>query len=233
MEKNRLSKIMAAAGVASRRACEQLIFDGQVKVNGKIVKVPQTMVSLDTDNILVNGMPINAREEKVYYILNKPKGYLCTSKRIGDKKIVLDLFPNCPLRLFTAGRLDRETLGLLIVTNDGHFANKVMHPSSEITKEYLVKTEQEVTEDHLKIIRKGAFADGDWVRPLKALKVRKGTIKICVAEGKKREVRSLVEKADLKILELKRIRIGGLTLGDLPVGKYRTLTEHERETIFQ
>ena len=150
--KNRLSKVLASCGVASRRKAEELIFDGNVSVNGSVCIVPQTQVDLDHDDIRVFGNRLENIEKKVYYLLHKPRGYICSSKKVGSKKIVLDLFDGLPYRLFTVGRLDRETSGLLVVTNDGHFANQLIHPSNEIPKEYLVKTQQEITHEHLQAI---------------------------------------------------------------------------------
>ena len=230
--KKRLSKALAAAGVASRRQAEELIFAGRVSVNGIIITTPQTLVSLDTDSILVENQKIFTEERKLYFLLNKPKGYICSNARVGSKRIVSDLFVAERERLFTVGRLDRETTGLLIVTNDGNFANKVIHPSANITKEYLVKTQQEPFHEQLVEISKGVNIDGDWVKPVKVTKVRKGTIKVIVKEGKKREVRLLVQQAGLEVLELKRIRIGGLLLGDIPEGSYREMTEADKESIF-
>ncbi len=231
--KKRLSKALAAAGVASRRQAEELIFAGKVSVNGKVVRVPQTLVSWKVDTICVDNKKLKKEEKKLYFLLNKPKGFICSNARIGTKKIVSDLFQSVPERLFTVGRLDRDTTGLLIVTNDGHFANQVIHPSANITKEYLVKTNLEPFHEQLLQISKGIEIDGDWVRPVKVTKVRDSTIKVVVREGKKREVRLLVEKTGLKVLELKRIRIGGLLLGGLPVGSYRNLTESDRESLFR
>lgn len=231
-EKKRLSKAMAAAGVASRRACEEMIFQGRVKVNGTVVLLPQTLVSVEKDEILVDGQRILKEEGKVYYLLNKPHGFICSNARIGSKKLVLDLFAGLPYRLFTVGRLDRDTTGLLIVTNDGHFANRVIHPSSNISKEYLVKTSQEITDVHLKAIGKGSRIENVHIRPVRVMKVRKGTLKVTVKEGKKREVRLLVQNAGLDILELSRIRIGGLTLGPIPEGTYREMTDAEKDMIF-
>jgi 23S rRNA pseudouridine2605 synthase len=229
--KQRLSKTLANAGIASRRACEELIFNGRVKVNGETALLPQTMVD-QNDQILVDEKPINQIEPKVYYILNKPSGYLCTSKVTKNTKIILDLFKDVGLRLYTVGRLDKETKGLLLVTNDGHFANKVMHPSSDINKEYLVKTDHEISADHLIAISSGTLVEGVFVSPVKVTKVRKGTLKIVIAEGKKREVRQLLHAAGLEVLELTRIRIGGLKLGLLPIGQWRELTEKEKTLIF-
>ncbi len=230
MESKRLSKALAAAGIASRRACEEIIFAGRVKVNGQVIKVPQTQVDWQADRIHVDEVLVTAEQKKVYYMLNKPAGYLCTNMRPGKKPIVLDLFPDSE-RLFTVGRLDKDTTGLLLVTNDGHFANEVIHPSSNIIKEYLVKTLQEIEGHHLETLAEGARVDNKWVKPVSVTKVRRGNFKICVKEGKKHEVRIIAERAKLKIVELTRIRIGGLVLAQLPVGEYRTLSKQDRDCI--
>lgn len=230
--KIRLSKFLAAAGVAARRTCEEIIFAGRVTVNGVIVLVPQTLVD-DRDKITVDRKAIKAAEQKVYYILNKPAGYVCTARQTPNTKIVLDLFADEPHRLFTVGRLDKDTQGLLLVTNDGHFANKVIHPSADIHKEYLAKTDVEITADHLKAISNGTLVEGIFVKPVKVSKVRRGTVKVTISEGKKREVRLLLEAAGLKINELTRIRIGGLLLGPLPTGSWRAMSEKEKELIFE
>ena len=232
-ETQRLSKTLAACGVASRRACEDLIFAGRVKVNGKIVKLPQTMVSIDSDLLEVSGQKVNQAQKKVYYILNKPHGYICSSKRVCSKKIILDLFAGEEQRLFTIGRLDRDTTGLLLVTNDGHFADKVIHPRNNIAKEYLVKTRNEITHENLVSLSKGTLIEGKWIKPRSVKKIRHGAIKIVVKEGKKREVRLMIQNAGLDLVSLKRIRIGGLLLGKLNEGGYRPLAENERDSIFQ
>jgi len=232
-KKKRLSKALAAAGIASRRAAEEIIFEGRVKVNGCVVTVPQTLVDWEQDTILVDEAPIRGEEKKVYFILNKPHGYICSNTRLGSKKLVIDLFSHLNLRLFSVGRLDRDTTGLLLITNDGHFANRVIHPSANILKEYLVKTSQEITDLHLKSISKGTYIEECWIKPVKVEKVRKGTLKVVVKEGKKREVRLLVQNAGLEILELSRIRIGGLRLGPIPEGTYRELTESDKQELFQ
>lgn len=232
MEKKRLSKALAAAGVASRRAAEELIFEGRVQVNGKTVKLPQHHIDWKNDQIKVDGELLKSEQKKVYYLLNKPPGFICTSARPGKHRIVLDLFPESGARLFTVGRLDKETAGLLIVTNDGHFANRVIHPSSNVIKEYIVKTLQEITPEHLESLSQGARVDEKWVRPTSVHKVRKGTFKICVKEGKKHEVRIMAERAGLKVVELTRTRIGALTLGNLPLGAYRILSESDKTQIF-
>jgi 23S rRNA pseudouridine2605 synthase len=226
--KKRLNKTLAAAGIASRRGCEELIFAGRVTVNGKTVLLPQTLVDLSCDTIQVYGKTIEQEEKKVYFLLNKPAGLICTNvqKKLGAKR-VLDLFSHLPYRLFTAGRLDQATQGLIIVTNDGAFANRVIHPSFNVSKEYLAKVEQEITFDHLKLLSEGVQIENTFVRPLAVKKIRRGTLKIVVAEGKKHEVRHLLAAAKLSVRELTRLRIGPLILGNLASGEYRELTAQE------
>ncbi len=232
MEKQRLAKILAHAGVASRRHSEELIREGRVSVNGEVAELPQTMVDPSVDKILFDGDPISSKKNRVAYILNKPKRHLCSNARVKETdRLVIDLFPE-DQRLFTVGRLDKDTTGLLLVTNDGQLANKVMHPSSNITKEYLVRTNKEITDVHLKAISAGTEIDDVFVKPVRVKKIRRGTLKVVVKEGRKHEVRLLVGRAGLPVKELSRIRIGGLTLGNLPVGRWRPLTNAERDAIF-
>ncbi len=234
MLKKRLSKALAAAGVASRRACEELIFQGRVKVNGQVVLIPQTLVTVGTDEITVNGEPITVEEDKVYYLLNKPAGYVCSARGGPSTKLVLELFKDADQRrLFTVGRLDKDTEGLLVVTNDGHFANNMIHPSANIQKEYLAKTDQEIAHEHLVAIGHGTLVEGVFVKPIKVEKVRRGVLKITLSEGKKHEVRLLLAAAGLEVKELTRIRLGSLVLGALPVGSWRLLTEKERNAFLR
>ncbi|MCH9609718.1 MAG: Ribosomal large subunit pseudouridine synthase B [Chlamydiales bacterium] len=225
MSKIRLNKALKT--VASRRAAEKLIFAGRVSVSGKVVLTPQTMVN-EGDEIAVDGKPIKWEPRKVYFLLNKPPGYICTAKE-GKAKRVLDLFEDSSFRLFTVGRLDQETSGLLLVTNDGDFANQIAHPSFNVPKEYLVKCTEEITDIHLKLLSRGAVVQGTVVRPLSVKKLRRGTLKIVVGEGKKHEVRLLIKAANLTLLDLKRIRIGPLALDNLAPGSYRELSSKELE----
>jgi 23S rRNA pseudouridine2605 synthase len=187
----RLSKALAAAGVASRRACEELIFDGKVSVNGEIVLLPQTLVSWEKDDISIDGETLKREQEKVYFMLNKPKGYICSSTRLGSKKLVVDLFAHLNLRLYTVGA------------------------------------------EHLISISKGGLVENTWVKPANVKKVRRGTLTVSVHEGKKREVRLLVQKAGLDIVSLHRIRIGALVLGNLEVGEFRPLTDKEKQLLLK
>ena len=228
----RLSKTLAAAGIASRRGCEKLIFEGKVTVNGKVVLIPQTHVDITQDDIRFEDQRIHAEQNKVYYTLNKPRNVICSNQRLGRKKLVIDLFPQ-EKRLFSVGRLDRDTTGLLIVTNDGDFAQRVIHPRANLEKEYLVKTKQEITHDHLTSMSKGIYIDGVLVRPVRLVKVRRNVVKVIVKEGKKHEVRLLVAKAGLSLLSLHRIRIDSLFLGKLSEGSFREMSEKEKEAIFK
>ncbi|XP_031503236.1 putative ribosomal large subunit pseudouridine synthase SVR1, chloroplastic isoform X2 [Nymphaea colorata] len=229
-EPQRLSKVLAAAGVASRRGSEELIFDGRVTVNGSVCKSPQTRVDHFRDVIYVNGNRLAKKlPPKLYFAVNKPKGYICSS---GEKesKLVLSLFdeywkswaktnPGTPKpRLFTVGRLDVATTGLLIVTNDGDFAQTLTHPSSQLTKEYIAAIEGNVNKRHLQAISEGTVIDGIHCRPdsVELLPAQphnsRPRVRIVVHEGRNHEVRELVKSAGLKLYSLKRVRIGGFRL---------------------
>ncbi|CDR34628.1 pseudouridine synthase [Criblamydia sequanensis] len=235
MEKNpqqvRLNKALAEAGVASRRKCDEIIFDGKVKINGETVLEPGRLVG-ERDHIQVFGKKVNPFQKKLIFMFNKPKGYVCTANPLPTQKSVLSFFAHIKKRFFTVGRLDKDTSGLLLVTTDGDLAQKIIHPSSNIQKEYLAKTDKEITPDHLQEISKGVVIDRVLIKPVKVQKVRRGTVKVSVKEGKNREVRLLLEKAGLEVLELKRIRIGGLHLGHLAEGAFKELSNNEIETLF-
>jgi 23S rRNA pseudouridine2605 synthase len=228
----RLAKALQNAGIASRRKTEEIILEGRVKVNGKVCLIPQTSVDPEKDMIFFDGKKLGAQEAKVYYLLNKPKRMICTAAPSHSKRVI-DLFQEVPYRLFTVGRLDKDTTGLLIVTNDGDFANRIIHPAKNIEKEYLAKVAKDVSGEDLIALSKGGFIEGSFVKPKSVKKIRRGTVKIVVMEGKKHEVRALFEKAGLEILSLSRIRIGSLILGQLAEGTYRPLKEREKELIFE
>jgi len=219
MTTKRLNKFLAHCGIASRRKAEELILSHMIKVNNKIVTLPQTLINTEKDIVKLNNKVIR-EEKKYYFILNKPKGYLCSNLRQKNEKIVIDLFKDFNCRLFTVGRLDKDTTGLIIVTNDGDFANSIIHPSSNLEKEYLANVKENITEDHLKKVSKGAFVENKYIKPLKVYKTKKRSLKILVKEGKKREVRVFIEKALLTLLSLQRVRIGRLKLPKLPVGYF-------------
>lgn len=231
MKKNRLSKILAQAGVASRRKCEELIFKGDVTVNGEVITKPQHLTNPAKDKVSIAGEKVHLAKPKVYYLLNKPKGYVCSHDSKLFKNRVVDLLPSNH-RLFTVGRLDKDTTGLLIATNDGNISHRIIHPSFEVQKEYLVKTNFETLPEQLQQISSGVRVENAFVKPLKVTKVRKCTLKITVKEGKKHEVRKLVEQTGLEVKELSRIRIGNLHLGNLEIGRYKQVTLEDLESIF-
>lgn len=233
MAAERLSKVLARLGVASRRACEKLIFAKRVRVNGEVALQPQMAVDPRFDKILINNKPIETKgPHLVYYMLNKPVGFVCSHNKDVHGKIIYDFFQGSKERLFSVGRLDKDTSGLLLVTNDGFFSNDVIHPSSDVVKEYVVKTTSEIVDLHLKTISAGCDVEGVHVKPVRVVKVRKGTLKVFVTEGRKREVRKLVENAGLTIVELKRTAIGNLKLGELKEGSIKQLSKDDIEKIF-
>ena len=227
MTKQRLSKFLAAAGVASRRAAETLIFDGRVAVNGETVIVPQTLVDPEVDKVTVDRKRVSNSVGRLYYALNKPVGFQCTNDpRIKRRAVDLIDAPK-GVRLFTVGRLDKDTSGLIIVTNDGHFANKIMHPSGGIKKEYIAKVDREITHEHLVALSKGCDVEDVHVRPVRVAKIRRGTVRIVVQEGRRHEVREMLSAVGFTVLELKRVRVGQLSLGSLPEGQARAINPDE------
>ena len=164
----RLSKVLAMRSVASRRHCEEIITQGRVFVKGQKILVPQFQVDEDEQDIVVDGKKVPLKTFNQYFMLHKPIGYVCSTLSKGKK--VLDLFNSSKTRLFTVGRLDKDTSGLILVTNDGQFANRVMHPSFGVIKEYLVKTQAEITDNHLKTMMQGTMIEDTLVKPVRVQK---------------------------------------------------------------
>lgn len=227
----RLQKVIASAGVASRRKAEQLIQEGKVSVNGKIVTEMGIKVSSE-DEIKVNGKPLQ-KEEKVYYLLNKPKGYICAVSDDKDRKTVIDCFPDVKERIFPVGRLDYDTTGLLILTNDGEFANKMMHPRYHLPKTYEVSVDGVLTDQMLTMLQNGIELEDGKTLPaevylLKRLEGKKKTvIQITIFEGRNRQVRRMMEYFHCEVTRLARIQYGFLDLGHLRQGQYRKLRSFE------
>lgn len=226
----RLNTFIARFLPTSRRKAEELIFSGQVHVNGLPVLEPFFRVEPKA-KVTVEGQPVKPKKNLVYYALNKPRGFVCSEKRFKQERLVTDLFPQTQERLFTIGRLDKDSEGLILLTNDGQFAQDVSSPKMGVEKEYVVKTVQEITHEHLVQLSKGGFVEGSYVKPKSVVKVRKGTTKVILKEGRKREIRVLFQKANLEITDLKRVRIGNLQLGSLQPGQYKSILETERLAI--
>lgn len=226
----RLNKFLSNSGVASRRKCDELIKEGKVAVNGKLANELGTVINEKKDKVTVEGKLVHLPFSFVYIKLNKPKGYACTASDEKGRKTIYDLI-ECEERLFSIGRLDYDTEGLIILTNDGDFANQVGHPKFQIEKEYRVTVEGEVKESELAVMRKGVVVDGERMPSAKVewLSFENGFTKLSVVidEGKNRQVRHMFEAIGKSIKLLKRVRIGGVKLGGLKRGEYRDLTETE------
>lgn len=226
----RLNKFLASAGVASRRKCDDIILSGVVAVNGKVVNELGTTINERKDKITVGGKAVKLPSSFVYIKLNKPKGYACTASDEKGRKTIYQLI-NCDERLFSIGRLDFDTEGLIILTNDGDFANKVAHPRYNMEKEYRVTVEGEVKESELAVMRKGVVVDGERMPSARVewLSYENGFTKVSVVidEGQNRQVRRMFEAIGKTIKLLKRVRIGGVKLGGLSRGEYKDLTEEE------
>ncbi len=221
----RLQKILSARGVASRRASEQLILDGRVTVNGIAAQLGQ-MADPSVDEILIDGKPLPAAENFVYILLHKPRGYVTTMSDEKGRKTVVQLVADCGLRVYPVGRLDMDSEGLLLFTNDGEFANALMHPKHEVEKNYLAWVEG-FSADAVALLKRPIELDGYTIRPPKVRIVKPGLLEITIHEGRNRQVRRMCEAAGMNVTRLKRVREGKLHLGDLPLGKWRYLTEQE------
>ncbi len=226
----RINKFLAYSGVASRRASDQMILDGVVKINGKICS-PGDDVDISSDCVTVNGKVVNVVKKYDYYIMNKPKGYVCTVKDEKGRKTVMDLLPNNAKRLFPVGRLDYDTEGLLILTNDGDLTFKLTHPKNEVPKTYLVKTEKPISDEDLIKLRSGVYVDGVKtkkcnVRLIETSKLG-SKLHVTITEGRNRQVRKMFEAVNNSVDFLKRIKIGDLTLTGLDRGEVRQLSARE------
>ncbi|MHC4423371.1 MAG: pseudouridine synthase [Planctomycetota bacterium] len=229
MAGQRLQKVLAAGGVDSRRKCEELILDGAVRVNRKVVDKLPVFVDPERDVITVNGKRIRAAR-KVYFLLNKPKGVICTNSDPQGRKKAIDLVP-ASQRIFCVGRLDADTTGVIILTNDSELANRLTHPRYEVSKTYVAEVKGKVSGEAVEKLKKGIWlAEGKTGRAsLKILRrSHKGSlIEITIRQGLNRQVRRMLAKVGLPVKSLKRTRIGKLNARGLGVGKFRTLTKPE------
>jgi pseudouridine synthase len=225
----RIQKIIAQAGIASRRKAEELIAKGRVLVNGKISVLGQK-ADAEKDKIVVNGKLISV-EKKVYIMLNKPKWYVVTVSETHGMKTVFDLV-KVPERVFPVGRLDKHTEGLLLLTNDGDFANRLTHPRYEVQKEYFVLLDKPLSESAMEKLAAGVIIDDRKVK-LSRLDIAGREVLLRIHEGRKHIVRRLFEKLGFSAQRLVRTRIGSLELGKLKVGKWRLLTAVEIRRLLQ
>ena len=234
MKEERLQKYLANCGIASRRKCEDLILQGKIKVNGKIVTELGTKVT-ENDKVEYNNKIVNSEEEKIYILLNKPIGYVTTANDQFGRDTVLDLV-KINKRIVPVGRLDMYTSGALILTNDGEFVNKLTHPKNEIDKTYNVTVAGEITKEDIEKLENGVKIDDEYItKPAKAkiLKIDKekniSRVQIVIHEGKNKQVRKMCEAIGKKVIALHRSKIGNLDVKDLKLGEWRYLSKKDLE----
>jgi len=225
MSEIRLQKFLSQAGVCSRRKGERFILEGRVTVNGETVTQLGTRVDPDSDRVAVDGHPVKSREKMVYIVLHKPEGYVTSCEHPGEK-IVLDLL-SVDQRVYPVGRLDKDSTGLLLLTNDGRLHHRLSHPSFDHEKEYEVAVEKPIPGGALNKMAAGVSLNGVQTRPAKIRKLTPTKFKIILQEGRNRQIRRMVGKVGGRVVHLKRIRIAGISLGDLAKGKWRYLKPDE------
>ena len=230
----RINKYIAGSGLCSRRKADELIMNGNVKVNGAVLKDPGYDVQ-EGDRVTVNGTDIYEQEEAVYYLLNKPMGYVTTAKDEQDRATVLDLMADVGERVFPVGRLDMNTTGALILTNDGKTAYRLAHPKNEVVKTYRALVKGVVSREKIWKLRNGVDIGGYVTKPARVTVISENknstVLEISISEGKNRQVRKMCKAVGNPVQELQRISIGEIRLGRLREGTYRKLTKAEIEYI--
>ncbi|ADQ06912.1 pseudouridine synthase [Caldicellulosiruptor hydrothermalis 108] len=234
----RLQKFMAQCGVASRRKCEEIILQGRVKVNGKLVNQLGFKVDPEKDVVEVDGKRISLQRQKVYIMLNKPFGVISSAKDEKGRKTVVDLVKDkVNVRVFPVGRLDFDTTGLILLTNDGEFAYKVTHPKHDIEKTYIALIKGIPSKEEIERFEKGLLIDGKMTAPakFKILKLINGNalVEIKIHEGRNRQIRKMCDQIGHKVLKLKRVAIGKLQLGKLKEGKFVFLDRDTANKVFE
>lgn len=230
----RLQKYMASCGVASRRKCEEIIISGEIKVNGKLIKELGTKVDPIKDLVEYNGILITKEEKKIYIMLNKPEGYITSVKDEKGRKTVLDLV-KVKERIYPIGRLDYDSSGLILLTNDGEIYNKIIHPREELNKRYIAIVKGEISKKDIQTFEKGIDIGGYVTAPanLEILNYENGksTIEVCIHEGKNRQIRKMCAAINHEVLSLNRVSIGKLQLKYLKKGDFRELSIEELDYI--
>ncbi len=234
----RLQKYLASAGVASRRAAENLILEGRISVNGKTIQVLGTKVDDSKDIVCLDKKEISTSAKFEYIMLNKPKGYVCTNKDQFNRKTIFDLVKGINTRLFSIGRLDYDTKGLIILTNDGELSYKLTHPKHSIPKTYIAEIKGVPTKKELLQFKNGLLIDNDYVTAPSEIEICNTSnsraislVKITIKEGKNRQVRKMCDAINHEVVSLKRIAIGNVCLGELEEGNFRKLNEFEIKSL--
>jgi len=233
----RLQKVLARAGIASRRKAEELIKQGRVRVDGVVVTEMGVKVDPEAQNIECDGTPLESQEKIIYILLHKPAGFLSTVHDPQGRPVVTDLLHNVKERVYPVGRLDLDTEGALLLTNDGELAQKILHPSHEVNKTYIAKVQGWPGSKKLAALAGGINLEGrrTWPASIEVIerKAQDTTIQIIIHEGRKRQVRKMFEAIGHPVLQLKRIAYGKLKLGELPPGNYRVLGPADIKLIFK
>jgi 23S rRNA pseudouridine2605 synthase len=229
-----LERVLSKAGLGSRTEARQWIGAGRVQVNGKVVQTPDRWVDLERDKVTLDGKPVRA-PDRIYLLLYKPTGYLTTFKDPQHRPTVYDLIQDAGRWVVPVGRLDLDTSGLLLLTNDTRFAERVTNPDYKIPKTYLVKASTVLSDEQLETLRRGVVLSDGPTQPAVVERVRDSAkytfVEITISEGRNRQVRRMIEAVGAKVLKLVRTQIGGLRIGDLPIGKYRELTPAEVRSL--
>lgn len=229
----RLQVYLAHAGVASRRACEKIIAEGRVSVNGALVTDMGSKVRTG-DTVLLDGKPVHPEARKCYVLLNKPAGFVCTLSDEKGRPTAADLLKETySERLYNIGRLDMFSSGAILFTNDGDFAAKIEHPSAQIEKEYVIETTQDFPPELLTRFERGIRVDGIFYKCRSAAAINRRKLRIILVEGKNREIRRVLDSFNCTIKRLVRVRIGNLELGTLKAGEFRDLTAKERQALLE
>ncbi len=233
----RINKYLSAAGVSSRREADRLIEQGRVKVNGKIVHTLGSKIDENKDRIEVDGKTVEGTQGKIYMLLNKPPEFLVTLKDPFQRPTIMDFLPKLKTRIFPVGRLDFDSEGLLLMTNDGELANRLIHPRYEIKKNYLVKIQGHPEKIQISRLERGIYIDGKKTAPAKIFPIssspKRSLFKVELHEGRKREIRRMFEAIGFHVLLLRRIKFAGLTLDGLNPGDWRYLTEIEVQNLYK
>ena len=228
----RLQKLLSERGVASRRKAEELILAGRVTVNGRIAALGDT-AEPTLDTVLVDGRPLPEKTANVYIMLHKPRGFVTTLSDEKGRRDVTELVADCGVRVYPVGRLDMDSEGLLLLTNDGEFANRLMHPSHEVDKVYRVLVTG-CSQEALEKLSRPVTLDGYTIKKPGVRLIRAGEkseVEVIIHEGRNRQVRRMCAMAGMEVLRLRRIREGALSLGSLPCGKWRHLTAEELDML--
>lgn len=231
----RLQKVIADSGLASRRKAEELIAQGRVTVNGAVVCELGTKVDPVRDHVKVDGRHLKPAAPQTFVMLNKPKNVVSTMSDPGGRGTVADLLPGVHVRVFPVGRLDFDSEGLMLLTNDGELAQLLLHPRHHVPKTYLIKVKGMLAPEHIEALQKGVMLDDGRTGPAIVKKVGKATenswLEITIFEGRKHQVKRMLEAVHHPVLKLKRVKFGPLALGDLPTGHYRYLTDREANAV--